>query len=967
MVISIDSLKNVKPVKSRLFLCKPNRETIAELHDVYGKRIKFASNGIDELIFRVPYKVKRNNEYVRNKHIDKIRGHYLIRYEEGDYKQYFIITKPIKTSDNGISVKDVQCFLLPYELNDKIVRNYKGTKKLYDSVGTDGVLNDTLLRRSDWSIGYIDIDIALKYRTFDVSEKTMLDFMNELLEAFDCIITWDTVNKKINFYKADSLGQDKGLSVEYGKYLKSISEEPDFDNVVTRLYVYGKDGISINKYNPAGTDYLESFAYYMYPFERDENKNVVKHSLYMTDGLCHAILDYQELLTSKQNEFKVLLDNLSVQQATLIQRQNELFTLLTELEVIQDNLFTANATGQPTSELITQRNNKQVQIDDKNAEISNIQNEIVNINNQINTIKSAVAIENNFTHEQIIERDRFIKEKAWSNEHYFNEKELYDEGGKQLLKINQPIIQYKIDVVDFLKVVQCKKDWNKLNKYDIITIKYSELNISIKAKIIEIERDDEGNTINLTIANADDIRNGFIEYKDLIAKFSSSSARVDMSKFKWDETESNINEINQIINNTWDANKRRITAGVNESVEISRKGMTITNVDFPSEMLVANAGIIGISSDFGNSFKNAITTKGIVGEVIFGKLLAGTNLVIDASNEDGQKTFTVDETGVRIKGSALIIEDGLSPDQLDPSFKNSLVELNKSYTNGVRIDTTDGLTVTRSDDKVKSIFNATDGIKIQVKEGSVWKDKFYANTEGQLIADELIANKLIVRNGGDTLIDATTRTIDFSKFNTIAGSITATNINIKGIDVKNNSNQTTFAIDSSGNLTIRGNINITNGSIDWGNVTKPSYTASDVDALATSSPKLTHIDANGIYTGVLSANQIDAGSISADRISGGTISGVKITVTTNLDIGEKLIMGGTVSNREIRFSDGSGGARITTPSSTSLRVSASDVFIDHGNVTIGSSGYATNLRGNVNFTGATVTGLTTNSVTAVFG
>lgn len=69
-----------------------------------------------------------------------------------------------------------------------------------------------------------------------------------------------------------------------------------------------------------------------------------------------------------------------------------------------------------------------------------------------------------------------------------------------------------------------------------------------------------------------------------------------------------------------------------------------------------------------------------------------------------------------------------------------------------------------------------------------------------------------------------------------------------------------------------------NATISWSQVSnKPSIpqTASDVGALPANSPKLTYIDAYGIYTGTINANQITAGTISGDLIQGGTITGAQ--------------------------------------------------------------------------------------------
>lgn len=139
-------------------------------------------------------------------------------------------------------------------------------------------------------------------------------------------------------------------------------------------------------------------------------------------------------------------------------------------------------------------------------------------------------------------------------------------------------------------------------------------------------------------------------------------------------------------------------------------------------------------------------------------------------------------------------------------------------------------------DDLDVINNATDGIKIQRNTGTaqnpVWVDNFFINIDGKLQANELVTDKIIIKSSGDTLIDAYTRTIDFTKFNTIVGQLTADNIdatdltvesanvtgtltanqiNLKGTDIRNTSNQQTLGIDSSGNLSIKGII--TGGSI----------------------------------------------------------------------------------------------------------------------------------------------------------
>lgn len=576
-----------------------------------------------------------------------IRGHYLIRYERGHEKEYFIITNPKNTTNNGVEVKNVQCYLLPYELNKKIIREFSGTKPLYSDVGSEGVLNETLLAKSDWSVGYIDVDIANKHRTFDVSEQGLIEFIGDLSDLYDAVIIWDTINKKINFYKNENIGTNKGLSIEHGKYLKSLEENPDFDSVVTRLYVYGNEGISFASINPTGVPFIESFDFYMYPFKRDDiTREIISHSNYMSDSLCHAILDYNALLDSKQGEFTNMLERKKPIQENLQTKQNELFVLQTQLNTIEDELAVANATMKPTDGLITQKINKLAEIASKNNEIDTIKTSLKSIDDEIVVLKNTISIENNFTHEQIIERERFVNELVWSNTSIFEVDDLYEEGKKELLKVSQPRISYSIDVVDFLNVTKCQRDWDKLVLGDLVTVKYPNFGIDVLAKIISIKHGEDSNSLSIEIANAHDIKNGFMTLKELFNRTVSSSTTLDMSKFKWDKTTVNTHEIGQLLENTWSAVDRNIQAGVNESVDISRKGIVISDPNNPNNILVMQHGVVALSNSGGNKWEHAITPHGIIGERIIGKLLLGEKLIIGDSNG----TFT-------INGNLLTIQD----------------------------------------------------------------------------------------------------------------------------------------------------------------------------------------------------------------------------------------------------------------------------------------------------------------------
>lgn len=115
------------------------------------------------------------------------------------------------------------------------------------------------------------------------------------------------------------------------------------------------------------------------------------------------------------------------------------------------------------------------------------------------------------------------------------------------------------------------------------------------------------------------------------------------------------------------------------------------------------------------------------------------------------------------------------------------------------------------------------------------------------------------------------------------GNVTASALNMTGGKIKlgNVLEVDESGITIAGNADITGNINMTGGSINWGSVGKPSYNPSEIGALATNSPMLTHISPTGIYTGTLSANQINAGKINSQYIDTENLRVSKISATNN--------------------------------------------------------------------------------------
>jgi len=904
-----------------MFLAKPNKSTIAKLKSAYNVNLNMKLGNIFELTFELPLYIDVKHELVKNPVVDMIKEKFLVKLVCGNISDWYVISALTEKGEEGADSIEVHAFLLSYELKDKTLRKFKATSvKLttalmggiaLDRNGQNPIIIDSALGSSLWSVGYVDAIFDTTFRAFEVSSSTLLEYVFEVANSFNALIVWDTHNRKINFYDPLKYGIDRGLRFSYGKYLSSISKESNADEMVTRLKAYGKDELTFNEVNITGQNYIEDFSFFMFPFERDENRVVIQHSNYMDDDLCHAILDYQQYVNSRSGEFKSLLEQKTLLTAQFDTEDAKLQELQGKLDTIQAQIDIALSTNNDTTTLRQQQATLQQQFNSQKAIVDGIDLQIDAVVASIAQLRNDLKMENHFSSELINELSYYIIEREWSDSNLTHAQDLYDEALKRFAEMKQPAMKIDIEVVNFLELVEAQRDWGKLNLGDYVTIQHERFGIDVQAKIIEVKISFEDGRIDITIANTKDISDDGQKLIKILNNSASTSATVNISKYGWNAIGDLRSTVNNYINGTLDATKQTILAGANESVDISRRGIIVRDSTDPNTYLVMQHGVLAITPDGGNTWNHAITKNGIVGERIYGKLLAGVNLVIDASDAQGTKLFTVDGNGVTISGTKLTITGGLPPSQLDPSFANGLVNLGTAY-NGIVIDSANGLVVTRSDMKAKITLAGTSpdgfsGLKIEQNTGTssnpTWVKSFYVDANGNLVANNLTTNNLIIKDGTGTvtLIDASTKTIDFSKFTVINGKDSA----LKGVVVKDANGVTTFSVDVNGNVTIAGNasisgnINMTSGSITWGNVAAPSYsqitgTKPPTDANNTYSELLYNSGIRGFVnvngTLYLSADYIRAGTISANYINGGVLSGVTVNVATNVNVGNMIYL-----------------------------------------------------------------------------
>jgi len=639
-----DIRKDLELPQLELILCKPNREQIAILTEAYEKVYSPRLVGVSELKFKIPYYVIENGIQIVNPNWDLIKGDYLILLNN---QEYFIIQNP-KNSGGEIDYKEILAYSQQHELSRKIVKGYKGEKTIYNIANPEeSILTYIISLAPSWNIGSIDGDLLNIYRYFDIAEKSLLEFIDDVQKTFQCIFQYDTINKVINVIKVENLSnENRGLYISEGNYLKTINQEIKFDEIITRLYAYGKDDLSINSVNPTGTSFIEDYSYY-------------RNTNYMSQSLLDALDAYDALIATKTNEFQNLLTQLSEYQVNLQTKNNELDALKLELKLIQDNMDVCIQTGELSNghDYTYWRNQevaKNQQINSKNNEIANIQSQIDSVNANINDLKNQIKKENNFTAEQLKELDFFVKEKTWRDSNYYDVDELYEDAKKMLQRLNQPPLEFEIDVVDLFSILECQHDWDKIKIGTLINIEYNKFGINeIPVRLIGYDQS-ENNTLKLYFSNKSSVDDPYIYLTDLLNSAISAGNTLNIERFKYGKYyDSERNELLDFINSELDTAKNAVLAGKNQDVRIDDRGILLQDKNNPNEYIRIINNVIAMTKDGGQTFSLAITPQGVIGERLIGKILLGSNLYIE------------DSTGeFNITGNLLTIKDNSNPKKI---------------------------------------------------------------------------------------------------------------------------------------------------------------------------------------------------------------------------------------------------------------------------------------------------------------
>ena len=120
-----------------------------------------------------------------------------------------------------------------------------------------------------WSVGSVDKSLTSKINRLSIEEQDVYSVLTQdVSEAYECFIEFDTINCKINVYDINTYSKETNIYLDNENLLSSFQIDINSDNIYTTFYVSGGDSDSgsnlyINQVNPTGSNLIEDISYFL--------------------------------------------------------------------------------------------------------------------------------------------------------------------------------------------------------------------------------------------------------------------------------------------------------------------------------------------------------------------------------------------------------------------------------------------------------------------------------------------------------------------------------------------------------------------------------------------------------------------------------------------------------------------------------------------------------------------------------
>ena len=693
-----------------IVLCNPDKTQLYSLGLAYNTELNLQFNTLSEFKFTFPESIDGGTttidayEYIQNKRLVLVEGY-----------GYFIVVDCQEDLNGFVPLKNVSCESLETDLIFKRITGYSGTVALYNIISPSGtLLYDMIQLAPTWSIGSIDGELMTKFRTFDISDTNIYNFlMSDVSKAFECVFFFDTTNKTISVKTIDNATIETDIFMSFDNVIKQAKFSEKSDEITTCLSVYGGGDLNIRSVNPLGTNSIYDFSYYA-------NAN------WMSAGLISAINDWSITVDDFQEMYAEQLSILFDLNSELIILNGELITLNSEFVAIEGQIKVRVQNNETYADLIALLIQKRTEIANKTNEIDNKEDEIEGVRNIIISVNTFLSFEQNFTPAQLLELNNFIYENTYKNENIIQTdsmttvevqeagQSLYDQAITVLERVSQPRYEIELDSINYPALQEFSIFTNQTSLGSVVTAEIKD-GVYVQTVLLKMTfRLD--NPLDFKMVFSNRVRldgEGFI-YSDLAGSIIKTGSDVSFDNYNWGNWSSDYkDDVSSFITSALDATTNNLISNSNQEILINQNGLrarqsTGTGTYSNKQAWLVN-NVLAFSDDGFVTSKLALgeisipgggTAYGLVGDVIVGHLLAGNSLRISNSGNN----FVLDQTGATLTNAKLTLQDSSNKTHV------AISPLASTFS-GLSIDP---------------------GIAILANVGGTWQKKFWVDNTGNV-------------------------------------------------------------------------------------------------------------------------------------------------------------------------------------------------------------------------------------------
>lgn len=420
--------------------------------------------------------------------------------------------------------------------------------------------------------GTPDIPDEVRYqgRLISTTESNILDTLNIIQQAWNCFFKYNTMDKIISIHTFDELTQDafapNGLLTD-DNFIISISREIKHQDIKTRLFMYNKDGVgALGGRLAHGQPYLEDYTFFM------NNK-------YMSPHLITALLKYQSKLQDHEVELSQLWAQRNLLNIENSLNEKKIEDLLESQIYFQQEIdlydrikegYIANPGTSEERVIIPPRalsyEERQAQNEAKLhfAELSyqirarksvlqtsyprsrdQIKNDLDLVMKKIKDLSTTTNMNYVFAEYESdyllpkdslrYEMEPYIRDSSFKSDTIGSEdtEALLDLGIKLLKRVSRPHIQFSINLLDFLSLVEFSDAWSLMELGQCLRIENSKLGFIDDVFLLKYTHEPDSQTLTMEFSNNLKLIDDTTYLAEMIAKSSTASSAVAFNSNYW--------------------------------------------------------------------------------------------------------------------------------------------------------------------------------------------------------------------------------------------------------------------------------------------------------------------------------------------------------------------------------------------------------------------------------------------------